>query len=81
MRVYSLVFFIIDKLAIELIFVETSNNPSAALIKTLDVSVELSFVSSRLHICFGVFKYQKISEMDRGYPFLFCFKSDFWMEW
>ena len=23
---------------------------------------------------------EKIIEMDREYPFLFCFKSDFWME-
>ncbi|RSI39154.1 Uncharacterised protein [Streptococcus gordonii] len=23
---------------------------------------------------------EKISEMDREYPFLFCFKLDFWME-
>ena len=25
-------------------------------------------------------KYQKTGEMDREYPFLFCSKSDFWME-
>ena len=24
---------------------------------------------------------EKIIEMDREYPFLFCFKSDFWMEY
>ena len=23
---------------------------------------------------------EKIIEMDREHPFLFCFKSDFWME-
>ena len=28
----------------------------------------------------SMLKYQKIGEMDREYPFLFCFKSDFWME-
>ena len=27
-----------------------------------------------------MFKYQKIGEMDSEYPFLFCPKSDFWME-
>ena len=27
-----------------------------------------------------MFKYQKIGEMDSEYPFLFCSKSDFWME-
>lgn len=25
-------------------------------------------------------KYQKIGEMNSEYPFLFCSKSDFWME-
>ena len=29
---------------------------------------------------FGMFKYQKIGEMDSEYPFLFCFKSGFWMK-
>ena len=27
-----------------------------------------------------MFKYQKTGEMDSEYPFLFCPKSDFWME-
>ena len=26
-------------------------------------------------------KYQKIGEMDREYPFLFCSKSGFWLEY
>ena len=28
-----------------------------------------------------MFKYQKIGEMDREYPFLFCSKSGFWLEY
>ena len=29
---------------------------------------------------FGMFKYQKIGEMESEYPFLFCFESGFWMK-
>ena len=37
-------------------------------------------VDSEVDFDFGMFKYQKIGEMDSEYPFLFCSKSDFWME-
>ena len=37
-------------------------------------------MDSEVDIDFGMFKYQKNGEMDSEYPFLFCSKSDFWME-
>ena len=37
-------------------------------------------VDSEVDFDFGILKYQKTGEMDREYPFLFCSKSDFWME-
>ena len=37
-------------------------------------------VVSKVDFDFGMFKYQKNGEMDSEYPFLFCSKSDLWME-
>ena len=37
-------------------------------------------VDSKVDFDFGMFKYQKNGEMDSEYPFLFCSKSDLWME-
>ena len=37
-------------------------------------------VDSKVDFDFGMFKYQKNGKMDSEYPFLFCSKSDLWME-
>jgi len=42
--------------------------------------VDEDTICGRLTNYDSMLKYQKIGEMDSKYPFLYCSKSDFWME-